>query len=193
MNHTSRFLFRLFAATAALLLLGHDLPLGRFSALEAGAPGLAFAGQPNSPDLPSSPDSPDSADEGDPPYYLGSPACRACHAEIYERFTRSSKKAVTWQQVEKMQPKLSPEEQQTCFRCHATGYGQRGGFVSYAQTPDLSDVGCETCHGPGSRHAAQRDKAHIQRKPDMETCYSCHTPDRNQRSGFTPLLYGGAH
>ena len=125
--------------------------------------------------------------------YVGSPACASCHEGVYERFTRQSKKAQTRILVEKLQPKLTPEEQKTCFKCHATGYGLLGGFVSYAQTPELGDVGCEACHGPGSRHIENENPEFIRRKVPVEHCYSCHTPERNRRGNFTPLPYGGAH
>ena len=129
----------------------------------------------------------------DAPSYVGSPACATCHEAIHERFSRQSKKAATRVLVEKLQPKLSPEEQKTCFKCHATGYGQMGGFVSYSQTPDLDDVGCEACHGPGSMHVESKSPEHIRRKVPVEHCYSCHTPEHNRRRNFTPLPYGGAH
>lgn len=129
----------------------------------------------------------------DAPSYVGTNACASCHAPIHERFTRQSKKARTRILVEKLQPKLSPEEQSTCFKCHATGYGQKGGFVSYAQTPELGDIGCEACHGPGSKHIENGDPAYINKNVPVDHCYSCHTPEQNRRKNFTPLPHGGAH
>ena len=125
--------------------------------------------------------------------FVGSASCADCHDEIYERFQANSKKAHTRVNVEKMLDKLSPEEQNTCFQCHATGYGKKGGFISYAQTPALGDVGCETCHGPGSLHAETGDVDLIQRRPAMEQCLSCHNAERIQNFNFKPLIYSGAH
>lgn len=80
--------------------------------------------------------------------YAGSKACGGCHAEQYERFTSHSKKSVSWSSVAIMASDLKPFELEQCYGCHTTGHGQ-GGFVSIEQTPQLADVGCETCHGPG--------------------------------------------
>ncbi|MDR2892050.1 MAG: cytochrome c family protein [Deltaproteobacteria bacterium] len=123
--------------------------------------------------------------------FVGSAACAACHEDIYARFQTDSKKAHTRDKVEKMLDKLTPEEQQTCFQCHATGYGKPGGFISYAQTPALGDIGCESCHGAGSLHSEGGDTEQIRHRPSPEQCLTCHTAERN--GDFKPLLYGGTH
>ena len=38
-----------------------------------------------------------------------------------------------------------------CLKCHTTGYGQPTGYKD-AKSEGLTDVGCESCHGPGSKH-----------------------------------------
>ncbi len=51
---------------------------------------------------------------------------------------------------------LDPEKDYTtdpeCVRCHVTGYGEEGGFISLEETPDLVGVGCESCHGAGGTY-----------------------------------------
>jgi hypothetical protein len=39
-----------------------------------------------------------------------------------------------------------------CVKCHVTGFGKPGGFVSLEKTPDRVGVGCETCHGAGGTY-----------------------------------------
>lgn len=123
--------------------------------------------------------------------YVGSEACKDCHAGEYERFMKHSKKARSWQSVSRMAPKLTAEELAGCFACHTTGYG-KGGFVSHDATPHLSDVGCESCHGPGGDHAASGDASSIA-KPDMKTCERCHDESRVRSFGYKPLMHSGAH
>ena len=125
--------------------------------------------------------------------FIGSAACQQCHEQEYDTFAKHSKKAHSRQNVEKMRAKLSQKELEACYACHTTGYGQKGGFVNYEKTPYLGDVGCETCHGPGSVHADSGDTATITRKPSVESCLVCHNAERIQNFNFRPLRYSGAH
>jgi hypothetical protein len=45
--------------------------------------------------------------------------------------------------------------------CHVIGFENKGGFTDEVKTPILKQVGCESCHGPGSLHA----KWEAQNKP----------------------------
>ena len=125
--------------------------------------------------------------------YIGTAACRECHEQEYNNFIRYSKKAHSNESVLKMRSKLTREELEGCYHCHTTGYGQKGGFVSYEKTPQLGDVGCETCHGPGSEHAETGDTDEIKRQPTVESCLACHNAERIQNFNFRPLRYSGAH
>ena len=57
----------------------------------------------------------------------------------------------------KKQAGLDPAKDYTadpvCLRCHTTGFGRPGGFISLEKTPDMINVQCEMCHGPGSIYA----------------------------------------
>lgn len=125
--------------------------------------------------------------------FVGSKACAECHQEEYDSFLKFSKKPHSFQGVEKMRSDLKPEELKSCYGCHTTGYGKPGGFVDAKSTPDLAQVGCETCHGPGSAHVADGDSATITRKPTLESCGRCHNAERTGEFNFKPLLYSGAH
>lgn len=125
--------------------------------------------------------------------YVGTFACRECHQDQYDSFMAYSKKATTFSDIKKMENKLTPEEYRECFKCHTTGYGQQGGFISETQTPDLKNPGCEACHGPGSLHVETQDTDDIVRTMAMEDCRECHNADRIKDFDFRPLLYSGGH
>ena len=136
-------------------------------------------------------DAKQSADSG--ATYIGSVACKQCHEQEYENFSKYSKKAHSKQSVEKMRPKLTRGELEECYNCHTTGHGKKGGFVDYEKTPQLGDVGCETCHGPGATHAESGERSAITRQPSVESCLVCHNAERIQKFNFRPLRYSGAH
>jgi len=126
--------------------------------------------------------------------YVGSKACMDCHPKEYESYSKYSKKAHSSQSVKIMAPKLTPEELNGCFACHATGYGQPGGFVSFEKTPELADAGCEVCHGPGSAHVdSGGDTGLIRTKLAMSECERCHNAERVRSFNFKPMLFAGAH
>ena len=82
--------------------------------------------------------------------YVGSKTCPGCHEEQYETFNKYSRKDKYLKSREIMASDLKPDELQGCYECHTTGHGKPGGFVDIRSTPDKAEVGCETCHGPGS-------------------------------------------
>ena len=125
--------------------------------------------------------------------YIGSEGCKDCHEQQYDNFMKYSKKAHSFDNIKKMEKKLTKEEYQACFECHTTGYKQKGGFISEDQTPGLKNPGCEVCHGPGSLHADTEDPDDIVSEIAMESCNICHSEDRIGTFDFKPLLFGGAH
>ena len=71
-----------------------------------------------------------------------------------------------------------------CLPCHVTAEfgttkidGNDSALLSLQ--PGLQLVGCEVCHGPGRRHAANADPAFISRKPMASICLRCHTNERD--------------
>lgn len=126
--------------------------------------------------------------------YVGSEACADCHPDEYENFSKYSKKAKSAHSIKIMASDLTRQEVEECYLCHTTGYGKPGGFVSFEETPELANAGCEVCHGPGSEHVNMGgDPSLIQADLSMKDCETCHNEDRVRSFNFKPLLYGGAH
>lgn len=92
--------------------------------------------------------------------YVGAERCRGCHIKQYNSWKQTTM-AKSFENLKpgvnadaKKKAGLDPQKDYTtdknCLKCHTTGYGKQGGFKSLAETPDLINVQCEVCHGPGS-------------------------------------------
>ncbi len=134
---------------------------------------------------------------GEEKRYVGSSKCKECHADIYDAFSANARKARSFSSVQRMAGQLTVEETAECYSCHTTGYNQPGGFVSLEKTPDLANLGCESCHGPGSAHIeGEGDADAILGKGKIstqKTCEACHNPARVESFGFRPVVHAGAH
>ncbi|HVR41726.1 MAG TPA: ammonia-forming cytochrome c nitrite reductase subunit c552, partial [Thermoanaerobaculia bacterium] len=79
-----------------------------------------------------------------------------------------------------------------CLDCHATGLDTRYDRVTRRWTTTFADAGvaCESCHGPGARHAETKSKAdiihpgHVPKDIALSICGRCHGP----REPVYPLL-----
>ena len=125
--------------------------------------------------------------------YVGSESCQECHEDQYESYNAHSKKAHSYESVKVMRKGLTEAEYLECLQCHATGFGKPGGFTSPAETPHLQNLGCESCHGPGSDHVESSDPEDIVGELSPADCERCHNPERVANFKFKPLLFGGAH
>ncbi|MBI4848331.1 MAG: hypothetical protein HY808_07140 [Nitrospirae bacterium] len=126
--------------------------------------------------------------------YIGAKKCKACHMKEYKAWEKTLM-ATSFENLkpgvkaaEKTKAKLDPNKDYTadpnCLRCHTTGYGKPGGFKSIAETPDLANVQCESCHGPGSEYSkvmkANKEyplaeaKGLILPSEDEKGCMVCH-------------------
>ncbi|MGA1607472.1 MAG: multiheme c-type cytochrome [Planctomycetota bacterium] len=89
--------------------------------------------------------------------YVGNARCAICHPEaqsVWET-TRHAKAWATLEDAAVGERYGWPvPHYPDCVRCHTVGYGNVSGFVNPEKTPELRDVGCESCHGAGSAHAA---------------------------------------
>jgi hypothetical protein len=104
--------------------------------------------------------------------YVGSKACRQCHRFEHEKAV-PQKHAQAYATLEKAGSHLDPE----CVVCHVVGLDYESGFISIQESPELKDVGCEVCHGPGSEHIRTEGKAKTQ-VPKL-ACLDCHTPEHS--------------
>jgi hypothetical protein len=116
--------------------------------------------------------------------YVGSATCQSCHSEAYGWWTKHAhgRAYATLEHVHK-QFNLS------CVSCHVTGYGRPGGS-SVVQNQGLTNVGCESCHGPGSMHAQQPMAAEhrLTKDPAETVCKQCHTPDHSDLFEFNSYV-----
>jgi hypothetical protein len=86
------------------------------------------------------------------PTYIGSEACGKCHVSAYEVWKNTPHSHAYKTLVEAQHPSLRQYDGE-CIVCHTVGFGYNGGFTDEKKTAKLMNVGCESCHGPGSLHA----------------------------------------
>ena len=131
--------------------------------------------------------------------YVGTKKCRSCHEDAWSKWAKS-KHSTAWKSLkETAQPPrdFDPE----CIGCHVVGWDGLQhfpyieGFQSEEKSPELLNVGCESCHGPGERHIAAEldDDETTQEKirnsmrlgDDVKNvCYSCHDGDNSPEFDF---------
>jgi hypothetical protein len=117
--------------------------------------------------------------------YLGSKSCKLCHDYEYKKWLTSppvilpgvapakGRHADAMLTLVDINSDYDPE----CAICHVIGMDYQTGFVTSAQTPQLEDVGCENCHGPGSEHV--RSLGAIRTAGPKSTCTDCHTAEQS--------------
>lgn len=138
------------------------------------------------------------------PTYVGSDKCKKCHASAYEVWKgtevgKGRPHSHAWQTLADAKHPANRQYDAECIVCHTVGFGYEGGFTDAAKTAHLKDVGCESCHGPGSEHAAKPNDKQWQalmnewRAPDDEDaaakakrhdridhfCQTCHDIDND--------------
>lgn len=106
--------------------------------------------------------------------YVGAEVCAQCHANIHTEWS-----ATLHTQAMTALQSVGQADNPGCLPCHTTGYGQDGGFVSLATTPELANVQCEDCHGPARQHVmnvTDKSLAPIV-SVSSDVCGKCHTTD----------------
>ena len=103
--------------------------------------------------------------------YVGSSACASCHDAEYKSWA-GTPHAHAMDTLRKVQRHRVP----TCVSCHVVGDADRSGYDTTSPDFRLENVGCEVCHGPGTRHVASpRVVGSIVRSPAPGICVECHS------------------
>ncbi len=109
--------------------------------------------------------------------YVGGETCAACHQEALASWEGSGH-ARAFQTLVDANQDFSPE----CVGCHVVGFGRRGGFVNAKATPELKDVQCEACHGPGSLHVDAPARGYG--AAGARSCLGCHDTEHSPEFDF---------
>lgn len=121
------------------------------------------------------------------PEYAGSQICMSCHAKAAKKW-QESKHAVALATLEGEHHDRDPD----CISCHVVDIQTQNGFRTRTETPDLADVGCESCHGPGLAHT-NLPKANKMPKFANDSCTKCHTVNNSPRFEFDSYWKKIAH
>jgi hypothetical protein len=126
--------------------------------------------------------------------YVGNEACSDCHDEAFQ-FWKTTRHAHAWETLTERNQQFDYE----CTGCHVTGWDKPGGS-NMAKTEGLVDVGCETCHGPGSIHVAKGGEEKpfaVVRVPKDDLCATqCHTKEHSdtfERIAYLRDITGPGH
>ncbi len=129
-------------------------------------------------------------------HYVGTSVCHGCHVEEMEVYRKTSH-AHAWTTLEK----ASKSCDLNCVGCHTVGWEKPGGVCRLDDLERFTNVGCESCHGPGRGHAMNPtdregwSKSFV-RNPGVDTCVTCHNPQHSDKFDFAtyrPKILGPGH
>jgi len=103
--------------------------------------------------------------------------CKTCHPRIH-KIWEHSRHGHAYETLRKINKAFDPE----CLVCHVVGLNEPGGFISEIDTPDLMNVQCEMCHGPGLKHS--QAPAPGFGKNAKQACKKCHVKNHSPRFNF---------
>jgi 2',3'-cyclic-nucleotide 2'-phosphodiesterase (5'-nucleotidase family) len=118
-------------------------------------------------------------------HYVGMGECESCHRKEVA-FWKTTVHAQAFQALVDKGKQFDRD----CIVCHTTGWHEPGG-ASFESYKDFESVQCEVCHGPGSDHIEQTDKAGFDGTiiadptasadgtPQFSRCLDCHTPEQS--------------
>lgn len=109
--------------------------------------------------------------------YVGHEACASCHRPAYRHWLTTGH-AQAWRTMVRTRQTTNLD----CIGCHVTGFERAGGPRRLADLRPFRNVGCESCHGPGSVHA-QDPTAPMDygRSVPERVCAECHRAQADQK------------
>jgi hypothetical protein len=117
--------------------------------------------------------------------FVGDAACARCHKPAMT-FWKTTVHARAWKTIVDDRKTGFPD----CVSCHVTGYGEVGGS-SLGHTQRLTNVQCETCHGPGSLHVKAEgleEPPAVKLSTSEATCQRCHNEKHSDTFQFAAYL-----
>jgi hypothetical protein len=125
--------------------------------------------------------------------YVGTEKCTACHqsaAAVWTGSAHSHAFATLIARKADADPK--------CIGCHTVGFGDPSGYRRDLGAAALVNVGCESCHGPGSLHVREKEgdtSVNFTFHPlDAGECQKCHQGEFSRPfdwDQFWPLIKHG--
>lgn len=129
------------------------------------------------------------------PAYVGSERCKKCHEHEsqYEIWEKSAHAHAYKSLVEATRPSKRQFDGE-CIVCHTVGFEYESGFRNAKDTPNLLNVGCESCHGPSSQHVKNpqnmEERAALNpwkgdaKRIEIDLCIKCHDSDNDVHWSF---------
>ena len=118
--------------------------------------------------------------------FAGTRVCKSCH-EAAGRQWDATPHAHAFATLQKD----GKDGDAGCRSCHVTGAPPAQGFQDLATTPHLANVSCESCHGPGRQHAADRRPGYG--AVTLENCSGCHTVEHSPAFDYYTYLSQVTH
>ncbi len=121
--------------------------------------------------------------------YVSSETCAKCHKSIFDFWKRTAHAHAFATLV-----KEHRDDDPNCWACHTTGFRSPNGFSDPKITPELKNVGCQSCHKIDIRtHLKNAEKmSKRQKKISLITrswhCRRCHVPHRSPNYDYKSYL-----
>ncbi|MHC4875378.1 MAG: multiheme c-type cytochrome [Planctomycetota bacterium] len=131
--------------------------------------------------------------------FVGSEKCGECHTKAFEKW-ESTAHAHAFDSLRTGRRGIPRIHDPECIACHVTGWHPQeifryeSGYLNETSTAHLLNVGCEDCHGPGSRHIRLINEGNEDEAADLmrvtveqaknSGCYQCHDLDNSPHFDF---------